>query len=422
MLEGISYHGIRETKHTDWSGELNEDYYEAGQVFQKTFPAGTVSLRGNNGGDGSFVMFVAHPGDAPTPPTDPGMPGHDTYIGCFTDNSDRDLGAMVGVWTNSATNTYELCRAECLSRGNVYMSLQWGGECFCADEYATADAYYQVDDSNCNVVREPCSPNSHNCGGTWHQAIYQIAEPAGLWGRHYPNGDTGLVKCNNNVDMVYVTDQMACQMRAVANGHQFYSFRHNGESAGHKCMSSATCDDHLDDRTNDWYIYSSMHVLNNGDFEEGFTTDSANNGHMMSSSGYEYTRTFPGWTATGGTVMVASGNGPWGGPVASSGGYLLALQGSSAEISQTITNMIVGRSYTLTMGAAQRTNSPGGSNAILRVSANGQELLNKHVTATINMETQTMTFTADSTTVQLQIQNVVAGGDQTVFVDNIALD
>jgi len=80
------------------------------------------------------------------------------------------------VWTNSATNTYELCRAECLSRGNIYMSLQWGGECFCADAYATADAYYQVDDSNCNVVREPCSPNSHNCGGTWHQAIYQIGE------------------------------------------------------------------------------------------------------------------------------------------------------------------------------------------------------------------------------------------------------
>jgi hypothetical protein len=173
-LEGISYHGTRETKHTDWSGELNEDFYQAGQVYQKTFPAGTVSLRGNNGGDGSYVVFLAHPGNAPMPPT---LPGHDKYIGCFTDDSARDLGPMVGVWQNSATNTYELCRAECVSRGNLYMSLQWGGECFCANAYATADQYYQVDDSNCNVVREPCSPNSHNCGGTWHQAIYHITSP-----------------------------------------------------------------------------------------------------------------------------------------------------------------------------------------------------------------------------------------------------
>merc|ERR1719446_1733506 len=107
-LEGISYHGVRQTRHTDWSGELNEDFYGPGEVYQKTFPAGTVELRGNNGGDGSFLMFVASPGDAPTPPN-PGLPGRDTSIGCFTDDAARDLGEMVGVHTNAATNTYELC-------------------------------------------------------------------------------------------------------------------------------------------------------------------------------------------------------------------------------------------------------------------------------------------------------------------------
>jgi hypothetical protein len=61
--------------------------------------------------------------------------------------------------------------------------------------------------------------------------------------------------------MVYVSDQMACQQHAISNGHPYYSFRHNGESAGHKCMSSATCDDHLDDRTNEWYIYSNRHLV-----------------------------------------------------------------------------------------------------------------------------------------------------------------
>jgi len=171
-LEGVSYHGVRPTRHTDWSGILNEDFYGPGEVYQKTFAAGTVELQGNNGGDGSYLMFVAHPENAPEP-TD-GLPGQDTFIGCFSDDTSRDLGAMVGAWTNSATNTYELCRAECASRNNRYMSLQFGGECFCADAYATADQYSQVDASECNVGREPCSPNSHNCGGTWRNAIYQI--------------------------------------------------------------------------------------------------------------------------------------------------------------------------------------------------------------------------------------------------------
>jgi hypothetical protein len=64
------------------------------------------------------------------------------------------------------------------------------------------------------------------------------------------------VKCNNNVNMVYVADQATCQQLAVDNGHPFYSFRHNGESGGHKCMSSAHCDDHIIDRTKGWHIYS----------------------------------------------------------------------------------------------------------------------------------------------------------------------
>jgi len=68
-LEGVSYHGVRSTRHTDWSGELNEDFYGPGQVWQKTYPAGTVELRGNDGGDGSYLMFVANPS---SPPVDPG--------------------------------------------------------------------------------------------------------------------------------------------------------------------------------------------------------------------------------------------------------------------------------------------------------------------------------------------------------------
>jgi len=143
-LEGVTYHGTRETRHTEWSEELVDDHYGPGQVWSKAFSAGAIELRGNDGGDGSYVMFVAHPGSRPTPP------------------------APV----------------------------------------------------------------------LWSQHLYDR------------------MKCNNNVDMVYVSDQAACQALAVANGHHFYSFRHNGESAGHKCMSSGHCDDALDERTNEWNIYT----------------------------------------------------------------------------------------------------------------------------------------------------------------------
>merc|ERR1719453_796627 len=60
---------IRHSRHTEWDPDtLLDTSYGPGAVYEKTFPAGTVSLRGNNGGDGSYVMFVANPENAPQPP------------------------------------------------------------------------------------------------------------------------------------------------------------------------------------------------------------------------------------------------------------------------------------------------------------------------------------------------------------------
>jgi len=60
-LEGVSYHGVRSTRHKEWSGVLEDDFYGPGVVYEKTFPAGTVEMRGNNGGDGSYLMFLGSP-------------------------------------------------------------------------------------------------------------------------------------------------------------------------------------------------------------------------------------------------------------------------------------------------------------------------------------------------------------------------
>jgi len=60
-LTGMSYSGARPTKHTEWSEILNTDEYGPGDVYEKTFPAGVVTMPGNNGGDGSYLMVLSNP-------------------------------------------------------------------------------------------------------------------------------------------------------------------------------------------------------------------------------------------------------------------------------------------------------------------------------------------------------------------------
>jgi len=252
-LQGVSYQGTRSTPHKEWATdnvanyEFSTDHFPEApwisEVWQKTFPAGIVELRGD-GGDGSYLIFVANVVTPPTPPTldlwdqhledhhkcnnnidvqyvssqqacqqlavanghefysfrhnaqssghkcmssatcDSPLDGRTNpwniyssnsgaaqYVGCFKDDGARDLGAMVGS-TGAVTNTFQGCRAAC--GDHQYMSLQYGGECFCANSYGNGPQYTQEDDGNCNSIREPCSSSSFNCGGTWHQAIYQI--------------------------------------------------------------------------------------------------------------------------------------------------------------------------------------------------------------------------------------------------------
>jgi hypothetical protein len=72
-MEGVTYHGRHSTRHKEWIiGVFNDDahvtnpaydtvpveHYGPSQVYEKTFPAGTVELNGNGGGDGSYLIFV----------------------------------------------------------------------------------------------------------------------------------------------------------------------------------------------------------------------------------------------------------------------------------------------------------------------------------------------------------------------------
>jgi len=148
--------------------------------------------------------------------------------------------------------------------------------------------------------------------------------------------------------------------------------------------------------------------LRNGNLEEGFSTGS-----------YEYTHEVPGWAASGGTVSCRSGNGAWGG-VSSQGNYYVALQGRGAAIQQAVGGHIPGHTYRLQLTTAQRQNSPGGRDAILRITASGVEAMNEHISSSGFAE-RAVSYIATGETVDIRLENVVGGGDQTVFVDAIQI-
>jgi hypothetical protein len=251
-FHGVAFSGVRETRHKEWDPSLlTVDHFAASSVWSKTFPAGTISIPGNNGGAGSFLIFMDRPSTdnqydsrltAYWESGDCGVHGNDwnwgwcahtaghcqltvetdlcpsgeaelaefqgtgqvnsfsmdgcnyfyhaqyrcvqipqqvhgqtEFVGCYVDDSNRDLGDMVGTRDDDGTNSFEKCRARC--GDHVYMSLQFGGECFCSNSYATSGVYEVRPESECNMNHLDCTSHSYNCGGTWRNAIYQINHP-----------------------------------------------------------------------------------------------------------------------------------------------------------------------------------------------------------------------------------------------------
>merc|ERR1719412_2294154 len=66
------------------------------------------------------------------------------YIGCYRDDRYRDFEKRVSGRHNVAS-----CRTACSKLQYTYFSVQYGSECFCGNEYATAPQYKLLDDSKC---------------------------------------------------------------------------------------------------------------------------------------------------------------------------------------------------------------------------------------------------------------------------------
>jgi hypothetical protein len=69
---GVSFSGVRNpernfansqlTRHKEWDARLlTTDHFDYSTVYSKVFEAGTISIPGNQGGDGSFLLFLDRP-------------------------------------------------------------------------------------------------------------------------------------------------------------------------------------------------------------------------------------------------------------------------------------------------------------------------------------------------------------------------
>jgi len=103
----------------------------------------------------------------------------------------------------------------------------------------------------------------HNHHNIWFSDEANPSPPFSGWGQWEVDNS----KCNRNENLVCVDSHEECEGVAIANGHDWYSFRHNiatnTECNGrHKCFSSSHCDDGLiGDRTNEWKIYKNRPAI-----------------------------------------------------------------------------------------------------------------------------------------------------------------
>ena len=92
------------------------------------------------------------------------------YIGCYVDDPNRDLKhgpgeSLTDFLTGESFRNFtsSTCNEKC--KGYSYFSLQYGGQCFCGNAYATSYNYQKRPDSECGGV--------NGLGGIFRNSVYK---------------------------------------------------------------------------------------------------------------------------------------------------------------------------------------------------------------------------------------------------------
>merc|ERR1719502_105490 len=131
---GGSFSGVRETRHKEWDPSLlSTDHFDYSVVYSKVFPAGTISIPGNNGGDGSFLIFLDRPNAEDE---------YDSRISAYWESG--NCGAMGNDWN------WEWCGT---TAGNCPVTVE---TIYCASGEAELVAYHGTGAAN-SYSRDGCN-------------------------------------------------------------------------------------------------------------------------------------------------------------------------------------------------------------------------------------------------------------------------
>merc|ERR1712023_423441 len=118
----------------------------------------------------------------------------------------------------------------------------------------------------------------------------------------------------------------------------------------------------------------------------------------------------------GGTVVVQSGNGPWGGLSTPSNGFFMSIQGAGAYLEQTVSNLEAGATYTVTFQVSQR---PGNGAATMSAFVDNEVAWGPE--GSQGFAEYSFVFTAAATEATIRFENTSPDGDLSVFLDAVTI-
>ncbi|KAK3266151.1 hypothetical protein CYMTET_25205 [Cymbomonas tetramitiformis] len=147
--------------------------------------------------------------------------------------------------------------------------------------------------------------------------------------------------------------------------------------------------------------------VGNGSFESDQTTT------------WTYATTLTSWTVGSICILVPnSASEPWGGLQSGYGSMYIGLQGSGAYIEQTVSGLLPGHTYWVSMMVAGRTGNTG---ATIALYLDSTLQLSKAVSDTAFESTAFTAFNATGASVKIKIANSSPSGDFTVFADFVII-
>ena len=179
----------------------------------------------------------SRPTPAPVPPAVQDDKGHSVlYLGCYKDDSDRDLPNMV-----ASNQTPGSCVRLCREKGYLYAGIQYGGQCWCGNTFGKHGVRPETE------CHQDCDQDKrYVCCAAWRSNVYLTASRMGCF---QDKSDRDLkhmaAKAQTPASCVALCRSKGYQYAGVQNGDQCWcgaTFGKHGRVAQSECQQKCSKD------------------------------------------------------------------------------------------------------------------------------------------------------------------------------------